>query len=155
MFSFMRAYALNEAKLSFLKREANKRSLHDPWKGFSFPQRLEIWQPLASGTSAVRWGCGRIINEHAPILFSNPQNAGWKKKQPCWKTIIHLSHHSWRFLTARSRKVQHRVVDVKQKPSLYRIKSQRPLPPEPPRLIHQNMSLENTPVFLPAGLRCG
>lgn len=30
MFLFINAYALNEAKMSFIKREANKRSLHDP-----------------------------------------------------------------------------------------------------------------------------
>lgn len=147
----MSAYALNEAKMSFIKREANKRSLHDLWKCFSFPQHLKIWQPLASSTSAVQWGCGQIINEHAPILFSNPQNAGWKKKQPCWKTIIHLSHHSWRFLTARSRKVQHRVVGVKQKPSLHRIRRQRPLPPEPPGLIHRTCPWKTHSCFLLQG----
>lgn len=91
-------------------------------------------------------GCGWIINKSALILFSNPHNTGWKK-QPCWKNIIHLSHHSWRFLTARSRKVQHRVVGVKQKPSLYRIKTQNLLLPRVSQTNTSNMSLENIFVF--------
>lgn len=43
------------------------------------------------------------------------------------------------------------MVGVKQKPSLYRIRSQRPLPPEPPRLKHQTCPWKTHSCFLLQG----
>jgi hypothetical protein len=50
-----------------------------PGNAFLSPNIWKYDSPLASSTSAVPCGCGRIINESAPILFSNPHNTGLKK----------------------------------------------------------------------------
>lgn len=74
-----------------------------PFKMLFFPRHLNVWQPLASSTSAAQSDTKRLLTRALSFCFQIHIILVFKK-YPCWKNIIHISYHTARFLTARSQK---------------------------------------------------